>query len=115
MNSLQDWMDFAEKNGLFNQYKNTDHSSPQAFSNFQPTQFNVPMMEANWARQQAGAGMPPMPGGQQPPNFFANLGQAPQGVTIGDNPFSARAQAVQSQPYQAPQGLNNYLARLLQR
>lgn len=110
MNSLQDWMDFAERNGLFNQYKN-----PGNGSGFQPTIFNVPMMEANWARQQVGSGAPAMPGGQQPPNFFANLGKAPTGVTIGDNPLSARAQAVQSQPYQAPQGLNNYLARLLQR
>lgn len=111
LNALQQYMDFADKNGLFNQYKNIGNGS-----GFQPTQFNVPMMEANWARGMGGPSLPQgaIPGGT---NFFAGFAQnPPPGVQNGVNPYSAQAQTLQSQPFtnqpERPQVMN-YLSRLL--
>jgi hypothetical protein len=108
MNALQQWMNFADKNGLFNQYKQIGTGS-----GFQPTQFNVPMMEANWARGMGGPSTG-MPSGM--PNYFAGL-QGPQpGVQIGENPYSARASQLMNAQAQVPQPSqmgNNYLAKML--
>lgn len=115
LNALQQYMDFAEKNGLFNQYKNNAGFQAGSMSNFQPTVFNVPMMEANWARSM---GVPSigMPGGYASQNFFANLGGPPSAATLSSNPMDARVNAAFDRPYvqnQAPQMGNNYLARIL--
>lgn len=114
LNSLQQYMDFAEKNGLFSQYRNLNAGG----NGFNPTQFNVPMMEANWARSVGGNSLnTQMPQGNQFPDYFSGFGKSPQpGVTIGDNPYSARVNALfaaKQAPTQAPQMGNNYLARFL--
>jgi hypothetical protein len=102
-------MDFADKNGLFNQYKtNNGQSFISPFGSFQATQFNVPMMEANYARGMMGPQMPQMP------NFLSLAG--PQAVSIGENPYSAQVNSFLSKgpaSFQAPQMGNNYLARIL--
>lgn len=113
-NALQGWMNFYKQNGLGP--PQTEFTSPWGGVGLgmNPNQGAV-----QFAMRMAGQNQQPqfgMPGGQ-PPNFFAGFSQTPQGpVTIGENPYSARVNALfaaQNSPGVAPQMGNNYLARIL--
>jgi hypothetical protein len=105
INRMQALMDFADKNGLFSQYKtNGGQSFTSPFGSFQATQFNVPMMEANWAMNASG--------GERPgagPDFFGKLGNPPPVPTVssGDNPYNALV----NQYLQPRNAMLNYLRK----
>jgi hypothetical protein len=113
INSLKQYMDF---------YKSIMPQTP----NYGPSSFGGGESAMNQANDQGralsfalrmGGPQNSMPQMQQPPDFFSKFSQDPaQGAQVGDNPYSARVQTLQGQPFaQQPERgqVMNYLSRLL--